>query len=130
MLQISSTPENEVMNSSTEARLSMFVAEHTSLRSIDHLSDILKVEFADSKNATFRLKRSKCAKIIIEVLAPHFLEELVKDLGTSSYSLLLDESTDIAVVKKLGVVIRYVSEEKKRNSFDIFRTGRFKRGYG
>jgi hypothetical protein len=39
---------------------------------------------------------------------------LLQDIGSSVYSLIIDESTDISVVKMLGVIIRYVSRDKKK----------------
>lgn len=52
--------------------------------------------------------------LIKNVLAPHFINLIVKDLGTQHYSLLLVESTDISVVKMLGVSIRYFSQGSKQ----------------
>lgn len=46
-------------------------------------------------------------------MAPHFIEEIVSDLGDQEYSLLLDESTDISVSKILGISIRYFSRSLK-----------------
>lgn len=69
--------------------------------------------FVDSAAAThFRMHRTKCREMITGVLAPHFLQTLVADIGDNKFSLLLDESTDISVSKYLGVVIRYFSEIK------------------
>lgn len=42
-------------------------------------------------------------------LCLHFVECLRSDIGNQGYSLLLDESNDISVVKYLGVAIVYVS---------------------
>lgn len=43
------------------------------------------------------------------MLAPHFNEELKDDIDGNSYSLIIDELTDISVKKCLGVVVKYYS---------------------
>jgi len=77
---------------------------------VDDLSDILKDEME-----TFQMHRTKCTAIIKSVLAPHFREELVEDIGESPYSLYLDESTDISVNKLLCICVKYHS--KKHSKF-------------
>ncbi|KAL4715295.1 hypothetical protein ACJJTC_010865 [Scirpophaga incertulas] len=84
-----------------------FRTEHSSVSCIDHLSDLVKSVFPDSK-ATDDLKihRTKCTEIIKNVLAPHFVEELLKDIGQQKYSLITS--------KQLGIVIRYFSRNLKK----------------
>ncbi|XP_053960547.1 uncharacterized protein LOC128864816 [Anastrepha ludens] len=45
----------------------------------------------------------------MNVLAPHFCEDLRADIGDAKFSLIVDESTGIAITKLLGVVINYYS---------------------
>ncbi|KAL4721446.1 hypothetical protein ACJJTC_007163 [Scirpophaga incertulas] len=95
------TPAETVSNSNSrkaEAMLALYIAEHSSVSCIDHLSDLVKSVFPDSK-ATDDLKihRTKCTEIIKNVLAPHFVEELLKDIGQQKYSLITS--------KQLGIVI-------------------------
>ncbi|GBP34311.1 hypothetical protein EVAR_7362_1 [Eumeta japonica] len=52
------------------------------------------------------MHRTKCTEVIKNVLATHFVEELIKDIGQQKYSLIIDESTDISTSKQLGIVIR------------------------
>ncbi|XP_046868663.1 uncharacterized protein LOC124461155 [Drosophila willistoni] len=86
-----------------EAALCLFVAQHCAITSVDHLSNICIKKFDDSSSASkIKLHRTKCTYIIKNALAPHFKDELYKDIGGSRYSLLLDESTDISVTKLLG----------------------------
>ena len=97
-----------------EAKASLFIAEHCSFKVTDHLCDLCKSCFADSKAIrNFKLHRTKCSAIVCNVLAPHFEMQLKVDIGDSGYSLLLDESTDFSVTKLLGIVIRYYSLAKK-----------------
>lgn len=93
-----------------EAGICLFIAEHCSLLSCNHLSELCKKQFVDSKAACdIQHHRTKCREIITNVLAPHFVTSLTEDIGENAYSLFLHESTDISVVKILGVCIRYFS---------------------
>lgn len=60
------------------------------------------------------MHRTKCTEVIKNVLAPHFVEELIKDIGQQKYSLIIDESTNISTSKQLGIVIRYFSRKLKK----------------
>ncbi len=94
----------------SEIRIAAYIACHTSINAVDDLSDILKDEMG-----TFQMHRTKCTAIIKSVLAPHFREELMEDIGESPYSLYLDESTDISVNKLLCICVKY--HAKKHNKF-------------
>ncbi|XP_047039292.1 uncharacterized protein LOC124644115 [Helicoverpa zea] len=98
-----------------EGMLALYITEHSSVSCIEHLTDLVKLAFPDSK-ATDDLKmhRTKCTEVIKNVLAPHFTEELIKDIGQQKYSLIIDESTDISTSKQLGIVIRYFSRKLKK----------------
>lgn len=102
-------------SSSSEGSLAMFISEHCATLAVDHLTALCKIQFSDSKSSKdLQMHRTKCTNVIKNVLAPHFLELLRSDIGLQSYSLIIDESTDISVAKLLGVVIRYYSLSDKR----------------
>lgn len=93
----------------------MFVAEHTAVLPIDHLSSLCAKAFADSKAVCeLKLHRTKCGEIIKNVLAPHFKSILKQDIGDIKYSLIIDESTDMTVHKYLGIVVRYFSSSMNK----------------
>lgn len=82
---------------------------------VDHLSDLCKECFGDSKGCSdLKIKRSKCIGVMKNVLAPYFDKELVSDIGERKFSLIIDESNDISALKVLGIVIRYYFDAKKR----------------
>ena len=87
-----------------EIRVATYVACHTSINALDDLSDILEEEFGK-----FRMHRTKCTAMIKSVLAPHFRDELKSDIGESPFSLYLDETTDITVIKLLCICVKYRS---------------------
>ena len=87
-----------------ELRIATYVACHTSINAVDDLSDIWHDE-----TGAFSMHRTKCTAVIRSVLAPHFREELIADIGESPYSLYLDETTDVSVTKLLCVCVKYRS---------------------
>lgn len=53
------------------------------------------------------IHHTKCTALINNVIAP--FKDLLKDIGETQYSLVIDESTDVATVKQLCVVVCYFS---------------------
>ena len=60
------------------------------------------------------MHRTKCTNIIKNILCDHFEKDLRDDVGAGKFSLLLDESNDIAVSKLLGVSIIYHSTQQSK----------------
>ncbi|XP_072140169.1 zinc finger protein 862-like [Dermacentor andersoni] len=92
-----------------ELRIALYTAVHTSINAVDELGEILHSEFND-----FDLHRTKCTAIITNVLFPYFTENVDKQLNGSSYSLMVDESTDVSTTKQLCMVVRFLSLEENR----------------
>lgn len=89
------------------------MAEHSAIQTIDHLSQLVP---RLDKNATALAKirlHCKCTGLIKNVLAPNFHKELIADVGTSAFSLITDESTDITMKKCLDM-IKYFSESEQK----------------
>lgn len=102
-----------------DLKLAAHVACHSSVKTIDHLGEVLKSTGKNSKLYDLKLHRTKCSKIICRVLAPCMLQELIEDIGDSWYSIILDESTDIATVKHLALMVRYFSYTKQKMITDF-----------
>lgn len=99
--------------SAAEGRAALFIAEHCSIVTADHLAEFVRKSFPDSEAARgYRMKRTKCAAVLKNILLPHFKEDLAADIGNSKYSIIVDESTDISVTKYLSVAIIYHSKAK------------------
>ena len=60
------------------------------------------------------MQRTKCTGLIKNLIAPCLLKELLKDVGDSYYSLIIDECTDISQEKLWAVCISYCSKTKSR----------------
>lgn len=93
-----------------DLKLAVHIACHSSIRSIDHLGDLLKLHGKGSPLENLKLHRTKCSKLILNVLSPSILQSLVEDIGNSKYSLIVDESTDVSVSKYMAYCIRYFSK--------------------
>ncbi|XP_015378338.1 PREDICTED: uncharacterized protein LOC107172562, partial [Diuraphis noxia] len=63
-----------------DLKLAVYVSTHTSIMSVDHLGEILKVLGKGTALANLKLHRTKCSSLIQNVIAPTLLEELVQDI--------------------------------------------------
>lgn len=88
--QISFTPGVPTEKQRSQAMIALFTAVHTPFQSMHHLGEMCCKVFSDSKAANINLHRTKCSNIITNVLAPHFIDELLDDLKNSYFSLILD----------------------------------------
>lgn len=90
--------------------MALFVSNHCAILPIDHLSELCNSFLLEDH---IKLHRTKCSRIIVNVLGPYFVTNLKDDIG-SMYSLLIDESTDIVVLKYLGITIIYFSKSQSK----------------
>lgn len=99
-----------------DLKLAAYVAVHSSIISIDHLCNLLKLIGRGSSLQDLKLHRTKCAQLIKKVLAPAIRHEIVEDIRKpkSYYSLIVDESTDVSVKKYLCICVKYFSESKHK----------------
>lgn len=96
----------------TDMQMAVYIANHSSINSMDHLSTILKKLGKGSSLEKLKLKRTKCSSIITKVIAPSLLEQLVNDVADQPYSIIVDESTDVSCEKLMAYCIRYFSFSK------------------
>lgn len=88
----------------------MYIAAHSSIRTIDHLGELLKqMDGPSGPFKTLELNQTKCSKLIHNVIPLSYLKELVEDIGLRPYSIIIDESTDIGTHKYMAFCIRYFS---------------------
>lgn len=97
----------------SELIIAAFIAVHSSIKVVDHLSDMLNKEFRPVKSVSgssdIKIHRTKCSMLVQNVIGATLKEQLVADIGDSSnYSLIIDESTDVSVHKYLCLCIRYI----------------------
>lgn len=108
----SNTVKHQNAVKSAEIRLSIFFAEHNvATHIIDHLTPLLKDIFPDSKVCQdIQLGRTKCTEMIKNVVGKYEINLLVEDLRDTSFSVLVDETTDISSKKCMCVLVRYVKQ--------------------
>lgn len=80
---------------------------------MDNLSELFKTLNAKQADSVFKknkLHRTKCTMIIKHVINASIRSEITTDVQGKKYSLIIDESTDCAVLKYLCICIRYFSD--------------------
>ncbi|XP_051168521.1 uncharacterized protein LOC127286207 [Leptopilina boulardi] len=102
--------ENQVKYA--ELKLCGFFAAHNeAFMKMDHLLDVLKQIFPDSKIVQgISCKRTKTKGVIMNVLGVDEKENLVSVLKKNKFSILVDESTDISSVKTFCILVRFYAE--------------------
>jgi hypothetical protein len=77
------------------------------------LASLCKSQFNESEaGKEIKILKNKCTCIICNSLAPHFEKSLINEIGNQPFRLLIDESTDISVLKFLGISITYFNQDK------------------
>ncbi|KAK5648347.1 hypothetical protein RI129_003239 [Pyrocoelia pectoralis] len=99
-----------------EIKLAAYLTEHNiSFNSVDHLTSVIKECFPDSKIAKgIVLNRTKATQVVKNVIGRCCEENIDDLLKVNKFSLIIDESTDIAAIKTLCVCVRffYATNEK------------------
>lgn len=91
-----------------ELELAAAVSCHCSVASVDHFSEIIMRNGAESNLENLRLHRTKCSMLIMNVISPSLEEDLRKRVNDAKYyCLLVDESTDVSSEKNLCVCVRF-----------------------
>ncbi|KAF0692298.1 DUF4371 domain-containing protein, partial [Aphis craccivora] len=110
LLQFTSVKVNPIDEQvkNAEIKPSGFLAEHNiSFLSIDHLEPLLKEIFPDFKICQkIKLKRTKAINIIKNVFAPVEKNVLINKLNITKFSVMIEESTDIACISTMCIVFR------------------------
>lgn len=87
----------------TELKIAAFIAEHGSISTVNHLSTLLpSLDKTSALLSGIKLHRTKCSGLICNVISPCLLQDLIEDIGSNSYSMIIDEST--SVDKKKNIV--------------------------
>lgn len=98
---------------SAEIALASVFAEHNiAFNAADHVISAIKRVFPDSKIAKdVQMKRTKMTAVVNNVTGESYKENLANILRQRKFSVLSDESTDIAAVKTSCVMVRFYDEK-------------------
>lgn len=94
-----------------DIRWSVGIACHSAIRATDHLGEI--VQNSSSKNDflhNLKIHRTKCTSILTNVIHPCLLQNIIKDIQRTPFSLIIDESTDVSVSKHLCMCVKYFND--------------------
>lgn len=87
------------------------IACHSSIRSVDHYTEIISEASKGHALENVKVHRTKRSAILKNIVSVVILEDLICELQTNRYSLLIDESTDNAGLKHVCLCVRYFSEK-------------------
>ena len=97
-----------------ELALSIQNACHAPLQTIDHLSEVIaKNSSKAGAMSKLKLHRTKCTALITNVVSPSLHEELKRGVAGKIYSLLFDDSQDIALHKHTVIATKYFDNEQQ-----------------
>ncbi|GFQ89861.1 DUF4371 domain-containing protein [Trichonephila clavata] len=85
------------------------------IQSLDHLSEIFNKSGAGTSSSAsdiLHLHRTKFLALIRKVISPELLKEQVAEINESQFSLILDESTDVACCKHLCLCVHYYNRKE------------------
>lgn len=97
-----------------EIKYSVSTACHCSVRSVSHQTELIAKYGKGSILENVKLHRTKCMKLLKNVVSQSLFEELIEDLKDTKYSILIDESTDVSVTKLLCICVKYFSKKDNR----------------
>ena len=99
-----------------EIKLLAFIAEHNlPFLLMDHLNDVIASVCPDSQiAASIQCKRTKATCITKHAFRTYFYQSLAKTLRNSPFSVIIDETTDIAAIKEMCIITRYYNDETSK----------------
>ncbi|XP_026825321.1 uncharacterized protein LOC113561913 [Ooceraea biroi] len=119
---INITPHFTDTQKRAELKLSIFIAEHSSISTVNHLCELLpKIDSNSTILSNLRLHKTKCRMLLKKVIAPCMFLELVEDIADSLFSIIVDESTDLASDKVMCIMIKYYSVKRKEIITTFYR---------
>ena len=105
--------------------MAILIACHCSIKTVNHQGLCLKKREKGSLLEDIHMNRTKCSRLISQVIASSLFSEMTADLRDEGYSLIADESKDAASSKK-SLRSREVLQQVQEEGRDItFRNGRY-----
>ncbi|XP_076049748.1 uncharacterized protein LOC143030484 [Oratosquilla oratoria] len=93
---------------------SVLAAHNVPFKIMDHLSEVLRDIFNDSKIAQeLAMKRSKATTVVTNVIGKSYKEQLAHKLRETKLGVLTDESTEVGSIKTPCVVVRFFDHDNE-----------------
>jgi len=90
-----------------EIKIASFIAEHNiSINSVDHLVKMLLSLKLNEDSSKITCNRTKSTAIIYNVIGLTDFDNIINEMKTNKFSLMVDESTDISSIKHIALVVR------------------------
>ena len=77
------------MSAMLSCKLAIFTACHMSFQAVDHLGEVITHNGEGSPLERIKLHRTKCSKLVTEVVAPALKEELREDIKGKKFAVLI-----------------------------------------
>lgn len=106
---------------SAEIKLAVFYAEHNiAFEILQHMVPLLKEICINPQVVKdLSLSAKKCSKIITNVVARVEIEKTIQILKHQTFSILVDETTDISNDKLFCILVKYISPSTKKKYYGI-----------
>ncbi|CAG5133498.1 unnamed protein product, partial [Candidula unifasciata] len=93
-------------------QLAVRMTGHCAIRTIDHLSEIMRAHGQGSTLEHIQLHRTKCSCLIKNIIWPALKDDLIEDFRNKKYAIIIVESTDVSTQKHLCIIVRFFSDRK------------------
>lgn len=102
-----------------EIRIASFIVEHNIPFNVSgHLVQLIKhLHLEKEILEKTSCARTKCTSIVNKVTGTYFMNNLLKLLRNHTFSLIIDESTDVGTVKHLALVVRIFNDSAVEDKF-------------
>jgi hypothetical protein len=97
-----------------ELQIAVSMACHCAVRIVDHLSEIMTAHGHGNTLEHIKLHRSTYACLIKNTILPALKTGLIDDFQNKKYAIILDESTDISTQKHLCMLVRFLSDKRRK----------------
>ena len=111
--------DNSVVDA--ELRWANFVAEnHLPMALSDNFNKLVPAMFPDSAIAKeFRCARTKTSQLIHQALGDTLRENIVDKMKSTFFTLMIDESTDVSVIRQMVIMARVFNEDEVKT--DLYK---------
>ena len=104
-----------------EIEMTAAVCCHCSISSVDHIGELISRNAQCGSSSDIKLHRTKCSRIIENVISKAIREQLIEDIHDKPFSLICDESTDISCDKHMCALVVFYND--RLECIDTFYLG-------